>query len=264
MDTGKITGRREFLKVSAAASLTLLMRGSGQAAEAKTAGPADPKLIEDLVAANRILVDKGVIDIRGHVSVRHNLDPTHYLLSRAIAPELVTAGDIMEFNVDSDPVDQKGREIYTERFIHGEIYRLRPDVASIIHAHTPSLIGYASSNVTLQSVYTSANFVGEGAPVFKHDDVGGGIHDIPVGHALAEALGKGGAVLMYGHGAVVVGPSIPGAVGRAVYLDVNAQIQSRILSMGGKPNYLHPPANAAQAPADFAREWEAWKKKVSR
>ena len=107
-----------------------------------TAGPADPKLIEDLVAANRILVDQGVVDGYGHVSVRHDKAADRYLMSRSIAPELVTAADIMEYDLDSVPVDPQGRATYLERFIHGEIYRVRPDVRAIVHNHSPSVIPF--------------------------------------------------------------------------------------------------------------------------
>ena len=91
-----------------------------------SAGPADPKLIEDLVAANRILADQGVVDGYGHVSVRHDRDPSRYLMSRSIAPETVTAADIMEYDLDSQAVDLRGRVSYLERFIHGEIYKSAP------------------------------------------------------------------------------------------------------------------------------------------
>jgi HCOMODA/2-hydroxy-3-carboxy-muconic semialdehyde decarboxylase len=91
-----------------------------------SAGAPDPGLLEDLVAANRILADQGVLDGYGHVSARHPRAADRYLMARAVAPELVTAADIMEYDLDSVPVDAHGRATYLERFIHGEIYRLRP------------------------------------------------------------------------------------------------------------------------------------------
>src|SRR4249920_3087982 len=100
-----------------------------------SAAPVDTQLIEDLVAANRILADQGVLDGWGHVSVRHNRDPSRYLLACSRAPELVTAKDIVEFDLDSNPVNARGRNLYTERFIHGEIYKVRPDVMAIVPNH---------------------------------------------------------------------------------------------------------------------------------
>src|SRR5262245_48161167 len=105
---------------------------SGAQRAPASAGPADATLIEDLVAANRILADQGILDGYGHVSVRHDREPGRYLLARSLAPELVTAADIMEYDLDSDPVDARGRAMYTERFIHGEIYKVRRDVIAIV------------------------------------------------------------------------------------------------------------------------------------
>jgi ribulose-5-phosphate 4-epimerase/fuculose-1-phosphate aldolase len=126
---------------------------------APSAGSVEPQLIEDLVAANRILADQGVLDGWGHVSVRHPRDPNHYLLSRSRAPELISAEDIMEFDLDSNPVDGRGRPLYTERFIHGEIYKARPDVVAIVHTHAPALIPFGISKVPLKPVYHRSAFI---------------------------------------------------------------------------------------------------------
>jgi HCOMODA/2-hydroxy-3-carboxy-muconic semialdehyde decarboxylase len=227
-----------------------------------SAGPVNPVLIEDLVAANRVLVDKGVIDIRGHVSVRHPRDPNRFLMSRAVAPELVTAGDILEHDLDGQALDAKGRNLFAERFIHSEIYRARPDVMAVVHAHTPSAVAFSVTDIPLRPLIISANFIGEGAPVFQNGEYGAGIGRPELGQALAQKLGKGPAVLMRGHGMVVVGSSLSAAVGRSVYLDVNAQIQSRALAMGGKPIYNLPPEKVVTAVNPYDREWEAWKRKV--
>ena len=114
-----------------------------------SAGPVDPETLDDLVAANRILAEQGVLDAFGHVSQRHPNNPDRYLLARNMAPELVTAGDIMEFDLDSNPVDPRGRRVFLERFIHGEIYKVRPDVGSVIHTHSPSIVPFSISTVPL-------------------------------------------------------------------------------------------------------------------
>ena len=123
-------------------------------------------LIEDLVAANRILVDQGVLDGYGHVSVRHPADPQRYLMSRSLAPELVTAADVMEYDLDSTPVDARGRTTYLERFIHGEIYRARPDVKAVVHHHSPSVIPFGVGAVPLRPLYHMSAFLGGGVPVY--------------------------------------------------------------------------------------------------
>src|SRR6266852_1640734 len=168
-----------------------------------SAGPPDPKLVEDLVAANRILVDQSVLDGYGHVSSRHDRDPNRYLMSRSIAPELVTAADIMEYDLDSDPVDARGRGSYLERFIHGEIYKARPDVKAVVHCHSPSVIPFGVTGVPLRPLYHMSAFIWEGVPVFDIRDAMGGMTDMlvrspAIGHALARTLGGRAEALIDG------------------------------------------------------------------
>ena len=159
--------RRLFVKRSIG---TVVLLGLARPLLAQTApasaGPADPKLVEDLVAANRILVDQGVLDGYGHVSVRHDRDPNRYLMARSVAPELVTATDIMEYDLDSNPVNADGRTTYLERFIHGEIYKARPDVNAVVHCHSPSLIPFGVTAVTLRPLYHMSAFLVGGAHAF--------------------------------------------------------------------------------------------------
>jgi ribulose-5-phosphate 4-epimerase/fuculose-1-phosphate aldolase len=235
-----------------------------------TAGPVDPKLIEDLVAANRILADQGVVDGYGHVSVRHEKSPDRYLMSRSIAPELVTAADIMEYDLDSVPVDARGRTSYLERFIHGEIYRVRPDVRAIVHNHSPSVIPFGVTGVPLRPLYHMSAFLSAGVPVFDIRQASGGMTDMLVrtaalGQALARTLGTRPVALMRGHGAVVVGASLPLVVFRSVYTEVNARLQSQAMALGGQVTYLDPEeARLAEASVSGTapRPWELWKKKA--
>jgi len=118
---------------------------------ASSGGAVDPALIEDLVAANRILAEEGVLDAYGHVSIRHPSDPNRYLMSRSLAPILVTASDIMEYDLDSNPIDPRGRRSVIERFIHGEIYKLRPDVRAVIHSHSPAVIPFGVTQAPMRS-----------------------------------------------------------------------------------------------------------------
>jgi len=226
-------------------------------------------IIDDLVAANRILADQGVLDGYGHVSVRHDRDPNRYLMSRSLAPELVTAADIMEYDLDSNPVDLRGRAMFIERFIHGEIYKVRPDVTAVVHNHSPSVIPFGVSGQPLRPLYHMSAFLGGGVPVFEIRQAGGMtdmlIRNPALGQALARTLGDRPVALMRGHGAVVVGPSIPLAVFRAVYTEVNARLQGQAMALGGQVIYLEPD-EARQAEASvggtIGRPWELWKRKA--
>ena len=159
--------RRDFVATSATALAGLMFVAAPVVAGAQPSQPADPKLIDDLVLANRVLAEHRIVDAFGHVSARHNSDPNRYLLARDLAPALVTAADIMEFDLDSNPIDAKGRSIYQERFIHGEIYKARPDVKAVVHAHTTSVIPFSLSKVPLQPVFHMAGFIVKGVPVFN-------------------------------------------------------------------------------------------------
>jgi ribulose-5-phosphate 4-epimerase/fuculose-1-phosphate aldolase len=235
-----------------------------------SAGPADPKLIEDLVAAYRILAQQGVLDGFGHVSTRHNRAQNRFIMSRSLAPELVTAADLIEFDLDGNAVDAKGRALYSERFIHAEIYRARSDVRAVVHNHAASLIPFGVTGVPLRPVYHMAAFIGNGVPVFDIRKSFGMtdmlVSDTAKGRALAQALGDKSCALMRGHGVVVVGSSIPYAVGRSIYLELNARIQTQSMALSGNVNYLDP--QEAQKMMDagenrgYERPWELWKAKA--
>src|SRR6202047_1921350 len=170
-------------------------------------------LIEDLVYANRILYDQGVIDGFGHVSVRDEKNPQHFLMSRSMAPGLETTKDILEYDADGAPIDAAGRAVYLERFIHAAIYRARPDVKAVVHSHSPAVIPFGVTGTILRPIYHMSAFLGAGAPVFEIRDGAGMtnmmITDNKLGDALAKTLGDGTVVLMRGHGSVAVGESIP-------------------------------------------------------
>ncbi|HEV8306668.1 MAG TPA: class II aldolase/adducin family protein [Methylomirabilota bacterium] len=230
----------------------------------------DPQSIEELVAANRILADQGVLDGYGHVSVRQAGDAQRYLLARSRAPELVTTDDVLEFDLDSNPLEG-GREqrLYLERFIHGEIYRARPDVGAVVHHHSPSVIPFAASTISLRALYHMSAFLGEGVPVFEIRQAGGMtdmlVRTPELARALARVVGTHGAALMRGHGAVVTGTSLPHAVGRAIYMELNARLQAQAIALGGDVTYLAG-EEARQAEAtigSFERAWELWKRRVA-
>lgn len=233
-----------------------------------TGGPVDPAFIEDLVAANRILVAEGVLDAYGHVSIRHPSNPNRYLLSRSLAPILVTADDIIEYDLDSVPVDTKGRTSVLERFIHGEIYKAQPGVRAVIHSHSPAVIPFGITQVPMRPVYHQSTFLYGGVPVWEIRDVQSPdaaallVRNSALGKSLATTLGDRPVALMRGHGNVVVGPDVQTAVRYAVYTEVNARLQAIALGLGGPINYIsaEEAAARAKAPNDFARAWALWKK----
>lgn len=134
---------------------------------ARSAGPVAAQTLADLAAASRILASQGVVDVFGHVSMRHPGAPDRYLMSRSVAPALVTPMDIVEYDLDSWAMNAEGRSSFLERFIHGAIYRARPDVQAVVHSHSPSVIPFGLvAGRPLQAMFHNGAFVAGGAPVF--------------------------------------------------------------------------------------------------
>jgi len=233
-------------------------------------GPVDPALIEDLVAANRILAQQGVLDESGHVSIRHPANPNRYLMARSLSPALVTAEDIMEFDLDSSPVDQRGRRLALERFIHGEVYKVRQDVNAVIHTHSPSVIPFSVTSVPLRPIILPAAFLWTGVPVFETRNAGVPAADMLIrnrdlGKALANSLGDKRVALLRGHGNVVVGPDLQTAVKYAIFTETNARLLIITMGIGGGPiNYISAEEGVARDrdPGIPARAWELWKSKA--
>lgn len=232
-------------------------------------GPVDPGQIEDLVAASRILAAEGVLDGYGHVSMRHPGHGERYLMSRSLAPALVTADDIMELDLDSNAVDGRDRTMFRERFIHGMIYRARPDVTAVVHSHSPAVIPYGITTVPMRPTFHMAAFLYQEPPVFEIRDVAGWTNMLITsnerGQALADTLGDKPVALMRGHGNVVVGPTLPIAVFRAIYTEVNARLQTTAHMLGGPVNYISPEEGdiiTNKHPGDVGRAWNLWKTKA--
>ena len=232
--------------------------------------PAGRELLDDLVAANRVLAMEGVLDGYGHVSVRAQARPGHFILSRSLAPQLVTRADLIEHGPDSEPIGDKRRG-YLERFIHGEIYRTRPDVMAVVHSHAETVVPFGITRGKLRPVYHMASFLWGGVPVFdmrrfrKDSDLL--VRDRPMGEALANALGACPCVLMRGHGMTVVGDSLPEVVFRAIYTMVNARLQLQAGQLEGPTTFLSEAegrlATESNRPT-IERPWQLWKAKASR
>ncbi len=228
---------------------------------------ASPELIADLVVANQILFDQGVVDAFGHISVRHDKRPDRFLMARNMAPGNVTADDIVEFNFDGDPVDANGRGVYLERFIHAEIFRIRPDVMSVVHSHSHNIVPLSVvKGAKLQAIFHMAGFIGTGAPVFEIRDFAGQGTDLLIssselGKALAQCFTHSDIALMRGHGSTVVANAIPLAVYRAVYAELNARYQMLASGMG-EVNFLTAEEGAAcvkRVEGQVRRPWDLWK-----
>jgi ribulose-5-phosphate 4-epimerase/fuculose-1-phosphate aldolase len=232
-------------------------------------------LIDDLVAANRILYRQGVVDGFGHVSARYPGRPDRFLMAAAKAPGRVTADDIMEFDLDAKPIDRRDRPIYSERFIHSEVYKVRADVAVVIHSHSPAVIPFSVTQVQLRPVHNTASFLAVGVPVFEMRNVAGMsnnlVSDSTRGRALAETLGNRPVALLRGHGNVVVGPDVRRAVARAIYTEVNARMLLQAVMLGGPITFIDPEENKAiesdrgtQIPGHSVdRVWQMWLEEAS-
>jgi ribulose-5-phosphate 4-epimerase/fuculose-1-phosphate aldolase len=223
-------------------------------------------LVRDLVTANRILFQQGVVDGFGHVSVRHDRDPSMFLLARNMAPALVTEEDILVFDLDGNPVSPRAPAVYLERFIHSEAYRARSDINGLVHSHSKEVIPFGIvPEVTLKPIFHMSGFLGEGCPVFEIRDTGGPATDLLIrspelGAALARDLGQFSAILMRGHGATVVADSLKRAVYRAVYMQMNAELQATALGLGSI-NYLTAGEAAAtmqSVEGQLTRAWDMW------
>lgn len=228
---------------------------------------ADSALIDDLVAANRILFAQAVVDAFGHVSARHDKQSDRFLLSRNLAPGTVTADDIVEFDLDGAPVTAKGRRIYLERFIHSEIYKARPDVMAIVHSHSVSVVPFSVvPSVPLRAVCHMCGFLGTRTPIFEIREASAEPTDLLItnhhlGKALAASLGGSSAVLMRGHGSTVVASSLRLAVYRAVYTETNAKLQSEAMRLGPVVYLTQEEAATAARSVEtqVTRAWDLWK-----
>ena len=226
--------------------------------------------LEELVVANRILYARGIVDGFGHVSVRDPHDSERFFLARNIAPALVEVDDIMTFALDGTPLGDP-RAPYLERFIHGSIYRARPDVAAVVHSHAPAIIPFGIvREAVFQPVYHMASFLRGPIPVFDIRDAAGADNDMLIrdqhqGDALARALSAHAMVLMRGHGSTTVGATLQEAVFRAVYAEGNARILADALRLGTVTALSATEAtrSATSNAGQIARAWELWTREIA-
>lgn len=223
------------------------------------------EILSDLALANHILFNEGVLDGFGHVSVRHPSNSNRFFISRAIAPALVTVDDILEVDLDGVVHDEQNRRTYVERFIHSEIYKARPDVHSVVHSHSPTVIPFGVTGTRLRPVCHMSGFLGNKTPIYEIREIIGERSDLLVtnqklGKALADTLGESNVALMRGHGSVAVGNSIKQSVYRAIYTEVNARLQAQSIALG-QPAFLSDgecEETTDSLEAHLDRPWQLW------
>jgi HCOMODA/2-hydroxy-3-carboxy-muconic semialdehyde decarboxylase len=228
-------------------------------------------LLDELVTANRILAREEVVDSFGHISARHPERADRFFLSRARAPDCIERDDIMEFTLEGGPVDARGRKPYLERFIHGGIYELKPDVHTVVHNHSPSVIPFGVTGKKLKPLLHMCASIGHEVPIWdSHDKFGDTtllLTDMKMGRDLAKTMGQRPTALMRGHGATVVGRSIRHAVFISVYLEMGAKLQMQSMAMG-KIKYLTKgeinKIIARVTDYTLNRAWENWARRAGR
>jgi HCOMODA/2-hydroxy-3-carboxy-muconic semialdehyde decarboxylase len=228
-------------------------------------------VIEEIVTANRILANEGIVDSFGHVSARHPDHPDQYLLSRARAPERIEPGDIVAYKLDGTAIDERGRAPYLERFIHGAIYEARPDVHAVVHNHSPSVIPFGVTGKTLKPLLHMCASCGHEVPVWdsqtKFGDTTLLVSDMAMGRDLAQHLGARPTTLMRGHGATVAGRSVRHAVFISVYLEVGAKLQMQAMQMGEIKFLTKGEVDKIVARVNdytLNRAWENWARRAGR
>jgi len=239
-------------------------------AKKPAASKAVASALADLVIANRILAHEGVIDAFGHVSIRHPERDDRYFLARSRSPELVERGDLLEFDLDSNPIDADGRTMYSERPIHGCIYKARPEVKSVCHNHAHSLIPFGVTANAIKPIWHVAGSIGAEVPIWDMREEFGDT-DLLVtkgeyGNSLAKKLGKHRCALMRGHGAVVATHDLRATVFVAIYLMANAKLLKEAREMG-QVTYLSEGEIKLTEQMNFKqrsqnRAWEYWARRA--
>lgn len=223
-------------------------------------------VLRDLVVANHILAHEGVVDGYGHISMRHPERADRFFLACSRSPEQVALDDLIEYDLDCNPLNAGKRQQYSERPIHGAIYKQRPDVNVVVHNHSEDVIPFGITEAPWRPVLHVAGIIGPEVPVWDIHDAFGDtdllVTKMEYGIDLARCLGHRRAVLMRGHGAAVAGQTVDQTVRMAVYLRVNARLQSEAMRMG-KVKYLTPGEIARcmermGGASPKGRIWENW------
>jgi 3-hydroxy-2-methylpyridine-4,5-dicarboxylate 4-decarboxylase len=228
--------------------------------------------IEQVVVANRILANEGILDALGHVSLRSPENANSFFQARSISPFEVTRDDILEIDLDGNVLTKTTMRPYGERIIHGAILKARPDINAVFHGHPAAVIPFSVTDIPLRPVTHVGSFLYQGVPVYDDYEPDGGmlISTRQEGERIAKHLGQYRAHLLRGHGCDVVGESLPHAVASAIYLRDNAAIQLQALQLSEDVKYLSPDeAKRAMETALFnalplERMWNYWVARVKK
>ena len=226
----------------------------------------------DVALGNRILAHEGILDAFGHVSIRNPNNPDRYFLSRSRSPELVEPGDVLEYDLDSNPIKPTKDRLYAERVIHGEIYKVRPDVMAVVHHHAPAIMPFVIAGVDLLPVMHLGAVIGEKVPTWDQYDEFGDTNLLVVkpeeGASLARALGDAPLVMMKAHGATVVGSNVQELVFRTIYSCRNAEYQFLANMLGNvttlRPGEVEKGAQIHSMPTSSFRTWEYWNARLEK
>ncbi len=229
------------------------------------------ELLHELIVATRILANQKVLDAFGHVSVRHPRDSGRYFISRHQAPELAEVADLVELDLNSRPVQPTDFRLYSERVIHGEIYKARPDVHAVCHHHSHDVLPFCISGRELVPVFHLPAVIGQ-VPFWDQHDEFGDTNMLVVkpeeGASLARTLGKNWMVLMRRHGATVAGRSLREMTFRTVYGCENAALQSKAMAHGHvdhlSPGEMKLSSEHSVLPPSTNRAWNYWVRHVEK
>ena len=253
------------------AALFFVLAPRAASAQAPNNAPP-PDTIAELVAANHVLAKLKLVDAFGHITMRDPGNPQRYFMARSMAPADVTEKDILTLDLDSNQVSPKDGGVgpSLERFIHGEIYKARPDVNAVVHTHSPAVIPFSVSKMPLRPIMHTGAFLSPSVPIFDPRTVDGPnnllVANQKTGKALADALGKSTAVFIRGHGDAVVAPNVGLAVYRAYFTEVSAQLLLQAKQLGEPVTYIEPDEAALANDlrnAGYIRQWDLWKKEMA-
>ena len=225
----------------------------------------------DVAIAGHVLAAHDILDAFGHVSARAPDDNGRFLIPRSMAPALVTVDDVIELDLDGNAVTGANSPLFLERFIHSEIYRLRPDVGAIVHSHAPAVLPFTVvQGIEVKPICHMCGFLKGTPPPFDVAHHSGSATDLLIrstelGRALAAHLGPASVVLMRGHGFTAVGRDIPEATYRAIYAARNCEIVLKAMALG-TPIYLsdgEAETCEATTSGQINRAWSLWRRDVS-
>ena len=206
----------------------------------KNAPKTAAEAIDQVVVANRILSNEGILDALGHVSLRNPENPNTFFQARSLSPFEVTREDILEIDLEGNVVTRTTMRPYGERVIHSSILKARPEMNAVFHGHPASVIPFSVTGVPLRPVTHVGSFLYQGVPVYDDYEPGRGmlISTKQEGERVAKHLGANRVHLLRGHGCNIVAESIPHLVASAIYLRDNALIQLQSLQLGKEVTYI--------------------------